>query len=470
VHPVLRWWTWPVVITALFLLLQPVIGSGWAMYPDSYRYAKQVETILGATPAEAHTAALDAFCDTTTSQRTRIGRWVPLVESEAAHAKRAAKCVASYAGKGDVTTTDPRYQQIFTTRPGYPLLATPFVAAFGIADGMRILGLVLAGAGGLLTYAVLRLWRVRATAAAVGQAIYLVSPLGWWALQGLGEGLVSVCILGAVAGVGAVRRGRVRGGLITIAASWLTLGLVRYSTLLLVAAGLAAACAAIAVLVDRADRARRRAMITAAALSAAATVLTLLAMPVFGLPGSDVTLQDTFTKHFAGPLVPNPWYRLAALNYHFWPGWFAAPSSWALLIPAAAGGAALFVWRRDLAWIAAALFAVGVAHIAAHPLPGEAGRLGVLMWLPVVFGLAVAVHALTRRWHVGMTLSRAGVGTDGAAGEPGVPADDEADNAANREAAPAADSTAGAVIDAAVAAADDGGRRGSDRRQGPDHR
>jgi hypothetical protein len=92
------------------------------------------------------------------------------------------------------------------------------------------------------------------------------------------------------------------------------------------------------------------------------------------------------------------------------------------------------------------------------------------MWLPVVFGLAVGVHALTRRWHVGMTLSRAGVGTDGAAGEPGVPADDEADNAANREAAPAADSTTGAVIDAAVAAADDGGRRGSDHREGPDHR
>ena len=61
-HPVLRWWTWPVVITALFLLLQPVIGSGWAMYPDSHRYAKHVETILGATLAEAHTAAPDACC------------------------------------------------------------------------------------------------------------------------------------------------------------------------------------------------------------------------------------------------------------------------------------------------------------------------------------------------------------------------------------------------------------------------
>jgi hypothetical protein len=439
VHPVLRWWTWPVVITALFLLLQPVIGSGWAMYPDSYRYAKQVETILGATPVEAHTAALDAFCETTTSQRTRIGRWVPLVESEAAHAKRSAACVASYAGKGDVTTTDPRYQQIFTTRPGYPLLATPFVAAFGIADGMRVLGLVLAGAGGLLSYAVLRLWRIRATAAAAGQAVYLVSPLGWWALQALGEGLVSVCILGAVAGIGALRRGRVRGGLVAIAASWLALGLVRYSTLLLAAAGLAVACAGIAVFVDRARRARRRAMVAAAGLSAAASAMTLLAMPVLGLPGSDVTLQDTFTRHFAGPLVPDPWYRLAALNVRFWPGWLAEPSSWALLILAAAGAAALIAWRRDLAWIAAALFVVGVAHIAAHPLPGEAGRLGVLMWMPVVMGLAVGLHVVTRGWQVRMTVSRAGAHHDASPAPAGEP-------------------------DAVPATADDGGRDVSDPR------
>lgn len=413
-HPALRWWTWPVVITALFLLLQPVIGSGWAMYPDSYRYAKQVETYLGATPEQAHAAALDAYCDTTTSQRTRIGRWVPLVESASAHAKRAASCVARYADKGDLTTTDPRYQQIFTTRPGYPLLATPFVAAFGIADGMRLLGYVIACGGGLLAYAALRLWRVRATAAAVGQAIYLLSPLGWWSLQALGEGLVSVCILAAVAGVAAIRRGRVRGGLVAIAASWLALGLVRYSTLLMAAAALAVACLVIALTVDRAHT-RRAPLLAAAALGGGATVATLIAMPVFGLPGSDVTLQDTFTRHFTDSLVPDPWYRLAALNYHFWPGWIATPSSWLLLALAGVGMASLIVWRRDLAWLAAALFAVGAAQVAAHPLPSEADRLGILMWMPAVFGLAVGLHAVTGRWQVHMTLSSPAAFPDAAA-------------------------------------------------------
>jgi hypothetical protein len=404
-----------VVITALFLLMQPVIGSGWAMYPDSYRYAKQVEVYLGATPSAAHEAALDAYCDTTTSQRTRIGRWVPLIESDAAHARRAAKCVATYAERGDLTTTDPRYQQIFTTRPGYPLLATPFVAALGIADGMRILGYVIACAGGLLTFTALRLWRVRATAAAVGQAIYLVSPLGWWALQALGEGLVSVCILGAVAGIAAIRRRHIRGGMAAMACSWLALGLVRYSTLLLAAAALAVACLAIALTVDRRDPARRRPMLLAATMSAAAEALTLLAMPIFGLPGSDVTLQDTFTRHFADPLVPDPWYRLAALNYHFWPDWVITPSSsWLLLVMTAAGGAALIAWRRDLAWVAAALFAVGVAHVAAHPLASEADRLGILMWMPAVAGLAVGLHAVTHRWRVSMTLSSRAAARDAA--------------------------------------------------------
>jgi hypothetical protein len=403
-HPVLRWWTWPVLVTALFLLLQPVIGSGWAMFPDSYRYAKQAEIVLGVAPDQAHADALDAFCRSRAAMRTYDdGRWVPNDRTPARIDTATDACVASYAGRGDVTTTDPRYQQIFSTRPGYPLLATPFIAAFGIADGLRILGYVIACAGGLLSYAALRLWRVRPAAAAAGQVVYLVSPLGWWALQALGEGLVSVCILGAVAGLGAIRHGRTRGGLAAMAAGYLALGLVRYSTLLLIAAALAAACLAIALTLDRRAPGRRRPMFAAAILGAAAAVLTLIAMPVLGLPGSDITLQDTFTQHFAGPLVPDPWYRLAVLNYHFWPGWIARPSSWPLIVLTVAGAAALIAWRRDLAWVAAALWAVGVAHVAAHPLPGEAGRLGVLMWVPVVFGLAVGVHAATHRWRSRMT-------------------------------------------------------------------
>ncbi|MGW3656851.1 hypothetical protein ACWD6R_14665 [Streptomyces sp. NPDC005151] len=34
--------------------------------------------------------------------------------------------------------------------------------------------------------------------AVVGQIAFLVSPLGWWSLQALSEGLVTICALGTV--------------------------------------------------------------------------------------------------------------------------------------------------------------------------------------------------------------------------------------------------------------------------------
>lgn len=431
----IRWWTWPLVVTALFLVLQPLIGSGWALFNDSYRYARQAEMVLGETYETANQAALDAWCETTSGMRTWHGTWTPIVQSDADHAARTARCLAAHRGVQDVTTTDPRYQSIFLTRPGYPYLAAPFIGALGIVDGMRLLGYVIACAGGILVYAIGRLWRLRATAAALGQAVYLICPLGWWALQGLGEGLVSICVLGAVAGIGLARVGRVRTGLVCAAASYLALGFTRYSTLLLVAAGLAVACAAIALTVGRTRNphdgraasditpppgptaglaAGRRPTWAMAVLGAVAALATVVAMPVLGLPGSSVTLQDTFTNHFATPLVPNPWYRLAALNYHFWPQWLGAPSqSWAVLGCGLLGLAALAVWRRDLAWVALALAVVGWAHIAAHPLPGEAARLGLLMWMPTVLGAAAALHAVTARVRATVAVSvRSGTRTD----------------------------------------------------------
>jgi len=197
-----------------------------------------------------------------------------------------------------------------------------------------------------------------------------------------------------VAGVVLALRGRTGAGIAVTAASWLALGFVRFSSLLLISAAMAAACVALGLW---AARARQRAMFTLAGVCAGATGLTMLAMPVLGLPGAAVTLQDTFTNHFADPLVPDPWRRLAAANVHFWPAWLATPSaSWAVVACALIGAAALVRWRRDLLWPALALFAAGAAQVAAHPLPQEAERLGLLMWIPATFGTAVLVHVATR--------------------------------------------------------------------------
>lgn len=398
-RPLLGWWCWPILVTVLFLVLQPLIGSGWALFPDSYRYAKQAEIVLGATPAAAHEAALEAFCHSRAQNYSFSGTWTPRPQPVSATSPTVTDCVAQYLADGDVTSTDPRYQAIFETRPGYPVLAAPFIAAFGIERGMWVLGFVIACAGGLLTFTLLRIAGLRGAAAAAGQAAFLVSPLGWWALQPLGEGLVTVCVLAAVAGILSVRRGGLRGGFAAVTVAWLALAFVRFSSLVLVAGALAVACAIIALWHDRRRPVPRRHLLIAAALSASAVALTMLAMPILGLPGASITLQDTFTQHFAQPLVPDPWWQLARLNGHFWLDWIVSPTeSWPVLACSLAGIAVLFVWSRGLAWIALALWCVGIAHIAAHPLAREADRLGLLMWMPAAIGLAVAAHVVIARW------------------------------------------------------------------------
>lgn len=402
-HPLLRWWSWPILATIVFLLVQPLISSGWALFSDSYRYAKQAELYLGETPEQAHELALDAYCENKTWYRTWDGKasrtwtgWVKIDDTPEQHAARVTQCFDTYGPRGgDITTTDPRYQSIFTSRPGYPLLAAPFVAGFGIVDGMRILGLIIACGGGVAVYALLRAARLRPAAAALGQAVYLLSPMGWWALQALGEGLVGVIIIGALGGILLLRSGRARSGIVLTAVSYAALMAVRFSSVLIVGLALTLACVLTAWWVDRERPEVRRRTLVGALISVIAVAVTMAAMPILGLPGAGVTLQDTFTRHFADPLVPNPWYRLAAANYHFWPQWLTTPSaSWLLIAFLLAGVAALARWRRDLLWFALGLAGAGWAHVAAHPLAQEAQRLGLLMWMPAVIGLAVAVHVV----------------------------------------------------------------------------
>lgn len=400
-HPLLRWWSWPILATIVFLLVQPLISSGWALFSDSYRYAKQAELYLGETPEQASALALDAYCENKTWYRTWDGKasrtwtgWVAIDDTPQQHAARVTQCFDTYGPRGgDLTTTDPRYQSIFTSRPGYPLIATPFVGAFGIVDGMRLLGLVIATGGGIAVYALLRMLKLRPGAAVLGQAIYLLSPMGWWALQALGEGLVNVVIIGLLGGILLLRSGRTRPGIALMIVCYAALMAVRFSSVLLVGLALALACVLTAWWVDRDRPEVRKRSLIGALISVIAVAVIAVAMPVLGLPGAEVTLQDTFTRHFADPLVPNPWYRLAAANYHFWPQWLATPSaSWLLLACSLAGVVVLLRWRRDLLWFALGLAGAGWAHVAAHPLAQEAQRLGLLMWMPAVIGLSVAAH------------------------------------------------------------------------------
>ena len=52
----------PLLVCALYAVFQLAAGPQWTLFPDSYRYARAAEQYLGATRAEAHHAALAAYC------------------------------------------------------------------------------------------------------------------------------------------------------------------------------------------------------------------------------------------------------------------------------------------------------------------------------------------------------------------------------------------------------------------------
>ncbi|MGW3656852.1 hypothetical protein ACWD6R_14670 [Streptomyces sp. NPDC005151] len=86
----------------------------------------------------------------------------------------------------------------------------------------------------------------------------------------------------------------------------------RYSTALVPAALIAVAALASWLL-----RRPRHDLLLAGAATACA-VAVALAMKLLGLPSSEVTLQDTFTRHFRSPDVPDPWALLTDLNLQYW--------------------------------------------------------------------------------------------------------------------------------------------------------
>jgi hypothetical protein len=388
------------------------------------------EQALGVPRVQAEHKAVAAFCASRADAAAHQAALAPFatVDGDPGTVRKASDtaCLARYARAGDVTTTAPRYQAIFSSRPGYPVLAAPFISAFGILHGLRLLGLLTAAACSLLLYRLLRSNRFPPLAAAAGQAALLASPLGWWSIQPLGEGLVLAGALGALWGATVLLRrsgGRVSGALLLLA-SLAALTYTRYS-IVLVFVPVAIAVTLAAVLFHRPLRHYGTALFLG--LSAVGTAAVAVGVQLLGLPSAKVTLQDTFTNHFALPDVSDPWHRLVELNLRYWRDWIAVQASEPFFL-LATGVALWALFRRTpgLGWLALGTAVAGAAQVAAHPLAAEAERLGVLMWVPAVLGVPVAVELL---------LDRSGLRPGRSvppAPEPGATDADTAANAANR--------------------------------------
>ncbi|GAA1354355.1 hypothetical protein [Streptomyces beijiangensis] len=381
-----RTWLLPLLVCGVYVLLQLAAGPSWTLFPDSYRYARAAEQYLGASRSEAHHTALEAFCTSRSTAAAESKALDPLPEPAAAD---AASCLKRWADAPDITTDDARYQSVFSSRPGYPLLAAPFVGLFGVLTGMRVLGLLMALAGSLVVAGILRSAGLSPPAAAVGQTVFLICPLGWWSTQALGEGLVTVCVLGAVWGGLLMTRGRPLSGSLLFTGALAACTVTRYSTALVLAALIAAAA-----LLTWCFR-RSRGVLLLGATAAACAAAIALVMKLLALPSSEVTLQDTFTRHFRSPEVPDPWARLVDLDLHFWRHWLSEQTAMPFFLVLTA--LALWMLLRYggvLGPLACAVALVGAVQVAAHPLVQEADRLGVLMWVPVTLGIALLTPSL----------------------------------------------------------------------------
>ncbi|MEU2664337.1 hypothetical protein [Micromonospora sp. NPDC007220] len=350
-------------------------------YPDTYWYARQAVTATGTPSAEADRFAARLVC--------RQGMPSP---------RPGVSCVAGT--RQWAASMPPRYQRIFTTRPGYSLTVAPFVLAFG-ERGMVLATAALAVLAGVLAALAVRLLGGGLVSSLAATALLFLLPTGFWLSRLLAEAGATAFALAALCAAIPLLRpgGSTRGRLLlggAVLAALLGSTVTRPATGLLLSGALTAVLGALTL------ARRRRAgwepgLVVLTAACGVATAVWLGLSAALDIPGAAETLQDKFTVHFTRPDVPDPWPRLVELNREFWPAqlnaWWnggaplAASPFLALLL---VGFAALF---RALPGRAALLFATagatGLLTLVAHPKESEADRLVLVIWLPVVVGLAM---------------------------------------------------------------------------------
>ncbi|MFJ6216548.1 hypothetical protein ACIQGZ_24940 [Streptomyces sp. NPDC092296] len=385
-----RWAALPLLAALVCAALQLVAHPGWTLANDSYRYARHSLEILGTPPAEARRQAVQAYCATDAARRERL-RGLNPVGGRSAGRRAADLRSCLRANAAGLAPTDPRYERIFDTRPGYPLLIAPGIALFGVARGMWLTGIALAAGTSLLVVALLRQAGCSAPAALAGQLLFLCCRLGWWSIQPLAEGAVTAGVLAALLGAWWLLHGRGAAGAALLLAALGGTALVKYSAALPLACALAVAAVGCLPLV----RAGRTGALLLAGLATGAAVLVAGCVLLLRLPDATETLQDTFTRSFHRAPVADPWRRLLGLDLRYWAQWLRDQAAQPVLpVLLAAGGWGLLRRCRVLGVLAGAAALVGVATAAAHPVADQHDRLWALLWVPVVLGVPVALDAV----------------------------------------------------------------------------
>lgn len=425
---VVRLLSWaPLACAFVFIAVQLGAASQHAGYNDGYRYGLHTLRLLGVPQQEAHAAALRMYCQRKANARERdrnLDPWRRYHESSTLTSD-INSCVRSNPTR--LAPTSPRYQAIFDSRPGFPLLAAPFVKVLGLNQGLLLASSLLGAAGGLAVFLLLRLAQAPRGPAVVGQLLYYALPTGFWASRTLSEGAMLLGTIAVLAGAGLLVQRRIGPGLTVTVLGQFVCFLVKYSQVPMLGIGLAAAAVGI-WLFERESRHLGTVLLGTSALGALAAGLVLPRL--LSWPGFEDSLQDTFTHHFQkGPDVADPLSRLVELNAVFWTQWLQEQAQQPLLLLATVvATAALWRWSRSFALIVSAAAATGIATEIAHPLWVEGDRLYVAVWLAAVFGLPLLWPLIRRGGEPGRGDGDPGRGdgepgrSDGGSHVPSIPA------------------------------------------------
>ncbi|MEU3659537.1 hypothetical protein AB0E77_07180 [Streptomyces sp. NPDC032940] len=403
--------TWVLVLAAVFALLQLANVTGRDT-PDTRNYLAYALRLSGESERGAAAATIDYVCASRASVARR-DQGVDVVRFHRADPTErvTAECrerewarveprLAAGEATGRIAPFMPgRFMRIFEVRPGYPAFLVPFVTAFGTTWGVWAASVVIACAGGVLAFLILRTLSLPVPLALTGQALYYVLPSGTTAMRPMTEGLLMALTLAVVWGCALVlRAGRERAGLALVTGSLLALFAVKHSQALFLGVCLAAAGAAVALRRHRRGRPPGRGVRALAAVGLAGAVLTMAVARLLHYPSEADSLQDLLTDHFARPDRRNPWPEFWQLQGNFWVEWLRR-QAWEPLFVAALGAGAWGALRRGRAvgvFVVAAAF-TGILTQAAHPdinIWGE--RLIVLAWLLPVVGVPLLLEPALR--------------------------------------------------------------------------
>ncbi|MFH9569917.1 hypothetical protein ACH4MG_05110 [Streptomyces sp. NPDC017454] len=403
--------TWVLALAAVFALLQLANVTGRDT-PDTKNYLSYALSLGGGTKREVAAATIDYACASEAAKArrdqsvhvVRFHRPDPTgpVTSECREREWRAvepRLAAGQTGGHTVPYMPERFMRIFEARPGYPVFLVPFVMAFGATWGLWAAGVVIASAGGVLAFLILRTLSVPVPLALTGQALYYVLPCGTTAMRPMTEGLLMALTLAAVWGCAlVVRAGRTRAGLALVAGSLLALFTVKHSQALFLGFCLAAAGALIALRRHRRGRPPGREMLSLAAVGLAGGVVTLALARLLHHPTVTDSLQDLLTGHFARPDRERPWAEFWQLQGNFWVEWLRRQAWEPLFVAALAAGAWGALRRGGAAgvFLVAAAF-TGILTQAGHPdINIWGGRLIVLAWLLPVVGVPLLLEPVVR--------------------------------------------------------------------------